>query len=185
MQVTCVVGLSSDVLALSASLPLDGRVTVSARVSAAGVLDEAATAASRVIAGDGVEAEDGGEGGAEGGGSPGGKVIARFALGGGVAGGPSADGVDGASRLGTRSSSMRSHCGCEGCGGWTVVVGGGDGCGGRGGAGGGSSAGCGGFSGLRWSCQSLNILSSLKRRAFWKSCGAGCFGLGDARFARR
>ena len=52
-------------MALSASLPLDGRATVSARVSVAGLLDEAATAASRVIAGDDVEAEDGGEGGME------------------------------------------------------------------------------------------------------------------------
>ena len=94
--VACVVGLSSVVLALGASLPLDGRVTFSARVAAAGVLDEAATAASRVIAGDGVEAEeggegrmegggveveDGGEGGMDGGGSPGGSSNVRFARG--------------------------------------------------------------------------------------------------------
>ena len=72
--VACVVGR----LALSASLPLDGRVTVSSRVSVAGSLDEAATAASRVIAGGGVEAEDGGEGGIEGGGSPGGSSSVRF-----------------------------------------------------------------------------------------------------------
>jgi len=89
-------------VALSASLPLDGRVTVSARVSAAGLLDEAATAASRVIAGGGVEAEDGGEGGIEGGGSPGGSSSVRFAR--GVAGESAARGVESwtATKLGFR-----------------------------------------------------------------------------------
>ena len=80
------------------------RSTSSPRVSAAGLLDEAATAASRVIAGDGVGAEDGGEGGAEGGGSPGGSSSVRFARG---------------VRFGARSSSICSgvqhrRYGCRG-----------------------------------------------------------------------